>query len=344
MLSIPHNLKSLLTKAVLFSLPALFYACDPVDHDVTPGGPTVDLVGTEVIMLSNGSAYIDLYSKIKTNGTVRVDIASQPRKGDLSEVGTGFLKYSPDRYFTRGRDAFAFSIYDENNRLLKSDSLVIIVEDDSTNLPCGIYPQDDYVYHVTGPVQINVRENDILCADSMNLILEVYRPNNSFPPHAGTATVLSNNVIQYTPGSNFNGSDEFIYKVFSANDSSLVGFAVVHISSDTACNFVVNDDAYTFSVDSLSQYDSLSLDSIRYDSVRLYVLNNDILCDSMGTGHSFNIIQYPVHGTAYYNNNDAFIGYTFPHNGSSTSFTDSLVYRVCVDQGCKVGRVKINVH
>src|SRR5687768_18207962 len=112
MLSISHNLKSLLTKAVLFSLPALFYACDPVDDDVTPGGPTVDVVGTEVIILSNGSAYIDLYSKIKTKGTVRFDIASQPRKGNLSEVGTGFLKYSPDEHFTHGRDAFAFSIYD----------------------------------------------------------------------------------------------------------------------------------------------------------------------------------------------------------------------------------------
>jgi hypothetical protein len=342
MLSISHTLKSLLTKALLFSLPALFYACDAVDHDATPGGPAVEVVGTEVIILSNGSAYIDLYSKIRTKGTVRLDIASQPRKGDLSEVGTGFLKYSPDEDFTHGRDAFAFSVYDENNRLLKSDSLVIIVEDDATNLPCGIYPQDDYVYHVAGPVQINVRANDFLCADSMNLILEVYRPDNSFPPYAGTATVLSNDVIQYTPGSNFSGSDEFIYKVFSANDSSLVGFAVVHISSEVACNFVVNDDEYAFSVDSLSHYDSLSLDSIRYDTLQLYVLSNDILCDSTGTGHSFSIVQYPVHGTAYYSN-AAPIGYVFPHNGSSTTFTDSLVYRICVDQRCKVGRVKINV-
>ena len=342
MLSTTLRLKPLLKKLALFSMLTLFYACDVVDHDAAPNGPTVDVVGTEVVILSNGSAYIDLYSKIKTTSSVRLDISSQPRKGDLSEVGTGFLKYSPDQHFTRGRDAFAFSIYDENNHLLKSDSLVIIVEDDSTNLPCGIYPQDDFVYQATGgPVQVNVLANDILCGDSANLILEVYRPNNNFPPYAGTATVLSNSVIQYTPGSNFSGSDEFIYKISSASDSSLVGFAVVHISAETQCNFVVNDDTYTINPDSI-HYDSLGVGPAHYDTLQLYVLNNDMLCDSAGVGHSFSIIQAPQHGTAYYSN-QAPIGYVYQHSGTSTAYTDSLVYRVCVDQRCKFGIVKINV-
>lgn len=339
MLSMIPKLKPFLKSCALVSGLVLLYACDAVEHDVTPGGPDVDVVGKEVVILSNGSAYIDLYSKIKTRSAVRLDIASQPRKGNLSEMGTGFLRYSPDQHFVKGRDAFAFSVYDENNHLLTSDSLVIIVEDDTTDLPCGIYAQDDYVYQTNAaPVQVDVVLNDILCGDSSGMVLEVYRPNNNFPPYAGTATVLSNRIIQYTPGSNFNGSDEFIYKISSSTDSSLVGFAVVHITSQEPCNFEVNDDYYSFDADSLIADTVAS-----HGMVRLFVLNNDVLCDSAGTGHSFSIVDFPDRGIAYYDSADA-IGYIFPQNTvPAPGYTDSLVYRVCIDQRCQYGKVRVYV-
>lgn len=342
MLSMITKLKPFLKSCALVSGLVLLYACDAVEHDVTPGGTDVEVVGTEVVILSNGSAYIDLYSKIKTKSAVRLDIASQPLNGNLSELGTGFLRYSPDEHFVKGRDAFAFAVYDENNHLLTSDSLVIIVEDDTTNLPCGIYPQDDYVYEIAAaPVLVNVVANDILCGDSANLILEVYRPNNSFPPYAGTATVVSNSIIKYTPGSNFSGSDEFIYKLSSPTDSSLVGFAVVHISAAAPCNFIVRDDTVMFDADSLL----VDPDSVVSDSLRLYplyVLNNDVLCDSAGTGHSFTITHFPEHGNAYYGT-EAPIVYAFPQGTVPAGFADSLVYRVCIDQRCAYGSVRIGV-
>lgn len=339
MLSMIPKLKPFLKSCALVSGLVLLYACDAVEHDVTPGGPDVDVVGTEVVILSNGSAYIDLYSKIKTRSAIRLDIDSQPRKGNLSELGTGFLRYSPDQHFVKGRDAFAFSVYDENNRLLISDSLVIIVKDDTTGLPCGIYAREDFVYQATAaPVFVNVLANDILCGDSANLVLEIYRPNYEFPPHAGTATVLSNHTIRYTPGSNFSGSDEFIYKVSSPFDSSLVGFAIVHISSQDSCNFEVNDDYYSFDADSLIADTAAS-----HGVVRLFVLNNDILCDSSSTEYSFSIVEFPDRGTAYYESADA-IGYIFPQNAiPEPGYTDSLVYRVCIDQRCRYGKARIYV-
>jgi hypothetical protein len=331
MLSLILKLKPAFWNAALLSSLAFLNACDVVDPDVTPGGPRVDIVDKEIVILSNGSAYIDLYSKIKTQQDIRLDISSQPQKGALTELGTGFLRYSPNQHFVRGRDAFAFSIYDKNNQLLKRDSLVIIVEDDSTNLPCAMYPQDDYVYQISGgPVLVNVLINDIICGDSANLVVSIYQPGNGFPPHHGTATVLSGGVIQYTPGNSFGGSDEFIYRISVPGDTSTVGFGMVHILPRAQCDFYLNPDDYTF-----------SRDTLQTDTVQLYVLNNDILCDSPGQDHSFSIVEQPLHGTAFYSS-AAPIGYVFPGSGPA-AFTDSLVYRVCIDQQCRIGRVKIKV-
>ncbi|HYG18799.1 MAG TPA: Ig-like domain-containing protein [Ohtaekwangia sp.] len=329
MRSLIFQLKPALWNAAILLSFMFLQACDAVDPDVTPGGPQVDVVDTEIVILSNGSAYIDLFSKIKTQHDVRLDITSQPQKGSLTELGTGFLRYSPGQHFVRGRDAFGFSIYDKNNLLLKRDSLVIIVEDDSTNLPCAMYPQDDYIYNVSGgSVLVNVLANDIICGDTANLVVSIYQPGSGFPPHHGTATVLTGGLIQYTPGNSFNGSDELIYRISVPGDTSAVGFAMVRILPKAQCNFYLNPDDYTFSRDTLT-----------HDTVQLYVLNNDILCDSTGQNH-FSIIEQPQHGTAFYSSASP-IGYILPD--APAAFTDSLVYRVCIDQQCKIGRVRIKV-
>jgi hypothetical protein len=304
----------------------LLAACDVLENDVTPEGPGVEIGDTQVYTLSNSTAYIDLYSLVKTQGTVRLDIASQPTKGSLTELSRGFLLYSPGEGFTKGRDAFRFSIYSEDDQLLKTDSIIIIVEDDTTNLPCGIYAVNDSVIGTgTEPVTIDVLRNDILCSDSTNLKVEVYRPNETFPPYNGSAEVLSDNRIRYTPGSTSTGWDKIVYKVYSVNDSSIVSFGMVYIIPEPSCVPFLADDDYTAVLDTLQQ-----------DTLWIPVFANDVRC----ANDSVRIVNAPHHGTAYVEQDN--IKYVLS-DSVITEVKDSLTYKVCAGQHCDVAKVRITV-
>jgi hypothetical protein len=70
----------------------------------------------------------------------------------LTDLGRGLLQDSPNA--GTSRDAFTFTVFDKNNEAIKQDSVVIIIENDSTNLPCGIYPGNDFVNQ--GSLQFSV--------------------------------------------------------------------------------------------------------------------------------------------------------------------------------------------
>ncbi len=91
-------------------------------------------------------------------------------------------------------------------------------------------------------ITINVLQNDWLCGDSSNIKLEIYRPDNSFPPHSGTASVVANHIV-YQGSSNVL-SDSIIYKVSNIADNSLVGFAMVHININGNCTPTAFEDYF----------------------------------------------------------------------------------------------------
>ena len=266
---------------------------------------------------------------VKTSGKINLQISARPTKGQLSEPAAGLLRYSPSQNF-KGTDEFAFAIFNSKNEFIQSDTVIIIVDDDTTNLPCGVYPQDDWV-NATGPlVSVDVLANDIFCGDSASFVVEIYRPSTSFPPHRGSASVVNNRIV-YT-SSVPNVSDTIIYRVSKTSDTSLVGFATLYVNFGTqACESFTRDDFYT-----------IPSDSTLADSLNLFVLQNDQLCNSPTI---FSLLTDPQHGEAYpsVHNNEFFVRYK-RNLQDPRPLTDSLTYRVCIDQDCYNGRVRLKIN
>jgi hypothetical protein len=238
------------------------------------------------------------------------------------------LQYSPNPDFIKGKDFFSISVYSDNNRLLKQDSVVIVVENNPSNLPCGVYPQFDYVYEVTKPTVFNVLSNDIICPTGKPVKVELYRPEANFPPYAGTAIVLPDNSIQYTPGSTFTGHDKLMYKV-SVDGSAMNGIGVVHLTNEKRCDFSLVNDSYLFKSQQISG-----------DTLKLYVFNNDKLCEKPLNEYSLQLGKQPQKGTVTYGPSS--FNYILPI-GYSKPFMDNFSYKVCYDNRCAEAMVEIKI-
>ncbi|HEY0656366.1 MAG TPA: Ig-like domain-containing protein [Chryseosolibacter sp.] len=306
----------------------LLYSCDMLESDVSPVVPEVEFEGGEIYIAKNGTGIIDLNAMIKSTGAARLDVTGKPAKGTLSKLSNSVLQYVPGSDFSNGRDAFEFSIYGRDNSFIGKDTVIIIVEPDSTQLPCGIYPLNDVVKGVTGTVTIPVLNNDILCGDLSNYAVEVYQPNNSYPPSFGTATVQAN-AIRYTPGPNFAGTDSIVYKVYDVRDTARWGIARVFISKATsACTFEAYPDNFVIRRDSISS-----------DTVFLNIFQNDQLCNRPVSNYQFTLLDDGHVGTATYNNSG--LQYRIPP--STQTLSDSAAYKLCYGGRCETAKVYIQV-
>jgi hypothetical protein len=335
MINITPKIKTCLAISSVVSMAWFFAACDVLEDDATPRKPTVEVANSEFHIPADGSAYIDLYSMVKTNAKIRLNVSSQPDKGDLSEPAKGLLRYAPFENFNQGRDSFAFSIFDEHDELLLSDTIIIIVEEDSTNLPCGYYPHDDYAYASNAPIAVNVLANDFLCGDSLDVKLEIYRPDNSFPPHHGTATVNSNYIV-YTANSNMQ-SDTVVYKVSSLKDNTLFGYAVLHIAAghDT-CSMNAFDDFVSHRDSTSSLADSVDLRVTLNDQLCGNTITNFMIVDAPSHGE---VRMYPVSGGSHWN-----ITYYYSLGDTGNTIQDSLQYKWCVGPECHTAKTRIQIH
>ena len=316
-----HGLKSTLlwTLCVICGI----VSCDIIepDHDVVI--PSAEIKGKEIVVLANSPSFIDLNSKFKSNIPARAAITSQPRFGELNELGKGLLQYTPAVGNNSGRDNFEFTFYTANNEVIKRDTIVVIIEDDSTNLPCNIYPRADYVYGVgKNPVLIDVLENDIVCGGPVALSL--FQPGNEFPPQYGSAEIVGNK-IRYTPGASFKTSDIIIYKLTAKIDTARSAYGIVYIKSDSSCNFAVGDDNFIFN--------SYALDSARV----LPVFANDSLCGPV-SNYNVYLKSLPQRGDVSLSTS----GFTYKaHETQAAPFSDQFVYEVCRDGACKSAGVKL---
>jgi hypothetical protein len=330
---IAHKIKTYLAFFGLCSIVMLVNGCDTLENDVTPNGASTVVSDKEFHVISNGRGYIDLYSIIKTHGEVRMNISSQPSNGDLKEVAAGLLRYSPHKAFEKGRDAFALSFFDKNDKLLLTDSIVIIV-DDSTNVPCGVYPKDDWVYSGGPIVDVEVLSNDFICGDSSEYIVEVYKPGNHFPPYLGTASVVNNQIRYIASNQNITTIDTVVYKVTKVGNNDIVGFATLHINAqpqDNTCHPIKN---YLWS-------------TIRPDPIidtLVFVVLDDKNLNFCGVPYdNVSVVSQPKHGTAspfmnYY------IKYAYELTMSNQVLQDTLQYRVCDGSNCLVGDIYVRIN
>ena len=313
-------------KWTLLAMVCIIYlttSCDILEPDNDVVTPSAEIKEKEIVVLANSPSFIDLNSKLKINLPARVAITSQPRYGELTDLGKGLLQYTPSVGDNHGRDDFEFTFYTSNNEIIKKDTMVVIIEDDSTNLPCDIYPRADYVYGVDrNPVLIDVTQNDIICGGPVNLSL--FQPGTEFPPRFGDAEIVGNK-IRYTPGGSFQSSDIIIYKLTARMDTARSAYGIVYIKADSSCSFAVGDDTFIFKSD--------SLDSARF----LPVFANDSLCSAVSK-YSVYLKSLPKRGTVSLSNE----GFTYTARQLEVvPFDDHFVYEVCRDGVCKSAGVKI---
>ena len=305
----------------IFLCLVLLAACDVLESDPDILEPEVEITGDEVYVLANGTSFIDLQSKVHSTLEARLAVTSSPSHGTLTDLGKGIIQYAPKVGNTRVTDGFEVTVFSKSNEILKKDTVVIVVENDSTKLPCSIYPINDYVYNVTSAVTLDVTANDIICSDEVTV--SVYRPENTFPPYYGTATVSGKKIV-YTPGTSFSGEDKLMYKLTAANDPKLTAYGMVYITGRPSCSLVLNDDAFVY-------------DSLVNNTVYLPVFKNDSICEALNL-YQVNIKTNPLYGKASITSDG--ILFEVPATADSI-FYDHFTYEVCLDATCKTARVDV---
>jgi hypothetical protein len=342
------NVKRLWPLSLTLLLAASFSACDVLEDDNAIGNGTGVVVDNAAVqVLPQGTAIIDLNARVRTERPIRLDITSGPRYGKLRELRAGLLQYQPNADFKEGRDSFRFAIYADNDRLLLEDTVGIIVDDDTTHLPCGVYTRTDSIsLNGADGAYIYPLENDILCGDTAHYRVEVFQPQPApaSPPYYGTATANAQfDYILYTATSNPHKDDLIIYKVYDITDTTRVGYGVIFINADSTggegpeepeepgeqpCQFTLVDDFYR-----------IALDTLQTDTLYFMPFQNDSLCDRSWQSYTLGIEEQSIHGLSI-TQSPWVIKYGRPQ-APFPGLMDSLVYRACYGDTCRTAKIRI---
>jgi hypothetical protein len=318
---VSRKIEILSTFLCLGTIIALLASCDVFESDPDILEPQVEISGDEVYVLANGTSFIDLQSKVHSTLEARLAVTSSPSHGTLTDLGKGIMQYAPKVGNARVKDGFEVTVFSKSNEILKKDTVVIIVENDSTKLPCSIYPVNDYVYNVASAVTIDVTANDIIC--SSDVVVSVYRPENTFPPYYGTAIVTGDKIV-YTPGATFPGEDKLMYKLTAANDPKLFAYGMVYLTGGSSCQLALRDDAFVY-------------DSLEGNTIKLPVFLNDSICEALNL-YQVNIKTNPLFGKASITSDGILYEVT---SSAGNIFYDHFTYEVCLDAICETARVDV---
>ncbi|WP_372490092.1 Ig-like domain-containing protein [Chitinophaga sedimenti] len=146
-------------------------------------------------------------------------------------------------------------------------------------------------------------------------------------PQHGTLTLNANGSFTYTPAANYNGTDQFTYRVCDNGapqrcDTGLVTFTINPVNDAP----VAGDDTYTIAEDGTLTVAAPG------------VLTND--SDVDGNPLTVSVLANPAHGTLTLNSNGSFV-YTPAANYNGP---DAYSYRVCDNAGaCDTGLVSFTV-
>ncbi|MCI0751943.1 MAG: hypothetical protein L0Y35_08900 [Flammeovirgaceae bacterium] len=300
-------------------------ACDVVDPDKDFVTLNVAITDKEIFVLANQTAVINLQGRVETNSSVSLSVSpSFSTQGAITDLGNGFVQYHPPFGTVNGSDTFLFSV-SSNNAVVKQDSITIYIRE-TYNAPSGFYPADDYVYDFSGgTVEVDILSNDFL--NSGDYTVSVYKPDATFPPYSGTASI-SNNKLVYQSSGTYNGSDKVLYQITSTANPAQTAFAVLFITAQQVCQLELMDDEFIYPADSTTT------------EFPLPIFDNDSLCSAINYSQ-VKIIMQPAQGQVQ----DSFNGYYYSVSDSivSPGFADSLRYEVCVDAVCKQAKAVIRI-
>ncbi|MBN2442825.1 MAG: tandem-95 repeat protein, partial [Spirochaetales bacterium] len=166
----------------------------------------------------------------------------------ITAIISGQIRYTPDTNFY-GTDTFSYTVSDGHGG---SDTATVTVTVNGVN-DDPVAVNDSAATNEESPVTINVLNNDTDAdGDSLNIA--------SVGSASHGATVITMGQIQYTPDTNYNGTDTFSYSVSDGNGGTDTATVTVTINGVND-NPVAFDDSGTVNEDSQTYVDVLNNDT-----------------------------------------------------------------------------------
>jgi hypothetical protein len=327
-------------------------SCDTLESDSVENQPEVELKQSPIIVSPQTSGLIDLNSLLLSSTSNHTfSVTAQPKLGTLESINDFLLKYTPNEGITEGHDSFVLSVFGNNNVIVEKDTIIIIIAPDSSAYPCGVYAFDDFVNDLfpDSIAIVDVLANDTACVMDVSLLqVTLLEGDTSVTAMHGTAEVLSDGKIKYTPGPTFGAFDRFFYKITKPagvpdGSDEETSVAIVYISGgNVACSALpVAASDTLFIPDSPIQTDSTSLDSLHTPFVILNwdLASNDFYCPQDSV--LIEIIE-PSTGFAEVNSDGRTVTYQTTEQVYIQGW-DQFKYRICAGGGCDVSYVSIVV-
>jgi len=208
--------------------------------------------------------------------SLTVTIETQAGNGNAIVGIDGIIEYSPSSNFF-GEDSFVYRITAPNG---DTSTATVTITVTPQNDP--IQANDDYGSTLEDvPVLIDVLMNDTN-VDGDNLFLETVSV-----PLNGVVDINSNGTVTYTPNSDFNGNDSFVYSVSSESgdvDTATVYITVIPQNDPIMAvdDFVEIPEDSATSISVLSNDINVDHDQLSVTSVTL-PLNGTVVIESNGT-------------------------------------------------------------
>ncbi|MCU4177400.1 Ig-like domain-containing protein, partial [Carboxylicivirga sp. N1Y90] len=246
-----------------------------------------------------------------------VSILVQPTNGLASTNGDcGIISYTPNTNFN-GQDTFTYQICDTEGACGTAQVTINITEVNDEPIAVADAFETNEDESITMDVLLNDFDDDGNL-DASSLKIDTDASN-------GILEII-NNEIRYTPNSNFNGDDSFVYQICDATE--LCATASVSISVQA-----VND-----APDAQDDTDSGDIN----DNIRTNVVENDSDIENGLDLTTLTVIKQPLNGVAKEEEGGTgFIIYT-PNDGFEGN--DSYEYQICdTDDACATAKVTITI-
>ncbi|MEW6775503.1 MAG: tandem-95 repeat protein [Bdellovibrionota bacterium] len=227
-----------------------------------------------------------------------VQSTTGPTSGTVEINGNGTITYTPDENFSGG-DSFTYMVRDPSG---DTDMGTVTLTVTSANDAPTAADDAAGATEGGGPVLIDVLANDTdVDAGDTKTLLSVNQPPNG-------STVLSAGQVQYTPDTDFNGTETFTYLMRDALGSTDTGTVTVAVSAVNDAP-VAGDDTSGLSTDSVTP-------------LTIGVLANDTDVDDLPGALSVTSVTAPSPGGAAVINPDDTITFTPIHpSGSPVTFS-----------------------
>jgi len=274
----------------------------PIANDDNPA-PFKEDNSTTGNVLSNDTGLGD--------GTISVSLDSDVSHGTLELNNNGSWKYEPDADYY-GSDQFTYKVYDRNGDFDRAT--VTLVIENVNDIPVAI---EDFppAFDEDNSSSGDVTENDLGLGDGNYIVSLIANVTH------GNLILNKDGTWTYTPFSNYNGTDEFYYKIREDEDSS---YSKVNLTITA-----VNDEPK-------------AEDDI-FKTAENTVLHNTVSGNETGLGDGgikYTIITNVSNGKLTLESNGLFT--YIPDNNFNGS--DSFTYKVCdIDHECSDATVSITI-